>query len=450
MHSYFCFNLLCAVHWPSFLSLIDHSTFILTPILAIKMEMEMPLLSPTEQHKGIKHSCVLNQQKEVLQKNWGQEQTRIETKQPSDKPQQQEKEGVKWLEDSSLSTVTYVFVKSNSYVVRIIWLVVLLAASGGFAYTTYDRIATLIRQPTATTISIEQRDELRFPAVTLCSLNLVRQDKVVDLLPQDPGLVYLSNVLSLGLVNTTECKSAASVLASTNNFNGGWGNLTALTGNNISEILTTQGVNILRNDLCKFVGQDCGLHDFELTQTTGGLCYTFNGNEPFRTVKGTGVMQGLRLVLDPHDEQYHTSFFADNGMKIVIHEPDEPPRPGTEGISVPPGSSVYIGMKEVRTIEDTRYSSRQCRDVNDNQNFNFTREYPYSTAACLDDCFHTSVADTCGCTEPLISTPDTFKYQQVQPCNLSDICCFKNELFSVNPLTPTRMRRNRSRDYGRS
>lgn len=132
--------------------------------------MEMQLLSPTEQHKGIKHSCVLDQQKE-LQKNWGQEQTRIETKQPSE---QQEKEGVKWLEDSSLSVVAYVFVKSNSYIVRIIWLVVLLAASGGFAYTTYDRIATLIRRPTATTISIEHKDELRFPAVTLCSLNLIR------------------------------------------------------------------------------------------------------------------------------------------------------------------------------------------------------------------------------------------------------------------------------------
>ena len=292
--------MLCAVHWPSFLLLIYHSTFILTTILAIKMEMQK--LSPTEQHEGIKHSCVLNQQKEVLQQNWGQEQTRIETKRPSDKPQQQEKEGVKWLEDSSLSAVTYVFVKSNSYVVCIIWLVVLLAASGGFAYTTYDRIATLIRQPTATTISIERRDELRFPAVTLCSLNLFRQDKVVDLLPNDPGLVYLSNVISLGLVNTTECKSAASVLASTNNFNGGWGNLTALTGNNISEILTTQEVNLLRNDFCKFLGQDCDFQDFELTQTIGGLCYTFNSNEPFRTVKGTGAMQGLRLVLDPHDE----------------------------------------------------------------------------------------------------------------------------------------------------
>ena len=393
--------------------------------------MEMQLLSPTEQHEGRKHSCVLKQQKEVLQQNWGQKRTRIETKQQSDKPQQQKKEGVKWLEDSSLSAVAYVFVKSNSYIVRIIWLVVLLAASGGFAYTTYDRIATLIRRPTATTISIEHKDELRFPAVTLCSLNLIRRDKVVDLLPQDPGLVNLSNVIGL-MENTAECKSAASKLASTNNFNGGWGNLTALTGNNISEILTTQEVYSRRNDFCKFVGQDCGFHDFELTQTIGGLCYTFNGKAPFRTVKGTGVMQGLRLVLNPHDEQHSASFFADDGMKIVIHEPDEPPRPNAEGISVPPDKSVYIGMKEVRTIEDTRYSSRQCRDANDNRAFNFSRKYPYSTAACLDDCFHTSVADTCGCTEPLISTPDTSKYRQMRHCNLSDICCVKHEFFSVN------------------
>ena len=273
----------------------------------------MPLLSPTEQHEGIKHSCVLNQRKEVVLQNQGQEQTRIETKQPSDTPQQQEKEGVKWLEDSSLSTVTHVFVKSNSYVVRIIWLVVLLAASGGFAYTTYDRIATLIHQPTATTISIEQRDELRFPAVTLCSLNYIWNDAKNELLPQNNG--KLDDVVNIGDVSIEECNSAASVLASTNNFNGGWGHLTALTGNNISEILTTQ--EAVRSDSCKFVGQDCDSRDFELTHTIGGLCYTFNGKPPFRTVKGTGALQGLRLVLDPHDGQEYVSFFSDNGMKIA-------------------------------------------------------------------------------------------------------------------------------------
>ena len=114
----------------------------------------------------------------------------------------------------------------------------------------------------------------------------------------------------------------------------------------------------------------------------------------------------------------------------MIHEPDEPPRPDAEGISVPPGQIAYIGMKEIRTIEDTIYSSCQCRD--DNQNFNFYREYPYSTTACVDDCFYTMLADTCGCTEPLMATPDTLKYRQMRHCNLSDICCEKEAFFSAN------------------
>lgn len=323
--------------------------------------------------------------------------------------------------------LAYIFMKSKSWIVWAVWIVVLLAALAGFGYTTYDRIATLISEPTSTTISIENMETLRFPAVTICTLNFIREDRRIELFPQNTGL--LDEVVTYGLVDAAQCRSSALMLASTNGFNGGWGNLTSMTGNNISQILPEEFAN--RNESCRFVGEVCSYQDFVRVPSVGGLCYTFNGKPPFRSVSGTGVLQGLRLTLDPRDDQHYSSFFSDSGMKVVVHEPDEPPRPDAEGIAIPVGISVYIAMRETRTVDRTRYSRRQCRGRDANNNFNVHREYPYSISACLDDCFYTTIADACGCIEPTLYTPDSDQYQQMRRCNLSDICCEKDEFFAV-------------------
>jgi len=108
----------------------------------------------------------------------------------------------------------YIFMKSKSWIVWAMWIMVLLAALAGFGYTTYDRIATLISEPTSTTISIEN---MKFPAVTICTLNFIREDRRIELFPQNPG--QLDEVVSYGLVDAAQCKSSALMLASTNGFN---------------------------------------------------------------------------------------------------------------------------------------------------------------------------------------------------------------------------------------
>jgi len=75
-----------------------------------------------------------------------------------------------------------------------------------------------------------------------------------------------------------------------------------MTGNNISQILPEEFAN--RNESCRFVEEMCSYQEFVHVPSVGGLCYTFNGKPPFRSVSGTGVLQGLRLTLDPHDDQH--------------------------------------------------------------------------------------------------------------------------------------------------
>ena len=91
-----------------------------------------------------------------------------ESNRPCCKPR--DNKGIKWLEDSSLSSIAFVFTKSNSWIMQIFWLVVLLTVLGGFGYSTYDRVATLVSEPTSTSISFNNEESLTFPAVTICSL----------------------------------------------------------------------------------------------------------------------------------------------------------------------------------------------------------------------------------------------------------------------------------------
>lgn len=348
-----------------------------------------------------------------------------ESNRPCCKPR--DNKGIKWLEDSSLSSIAFVFTKSNSWIMHIFWLVVLLTALGGFGYSTYDRVATLVSKPTSTSISFNIEESLTFPAVTICSLNFIREDKTCDVFPYK--CQKLSEVVNIGYINVSQCKAAASVLAASNTFNEGWGNLVYRTGSSISEIMPTHLP--VRNDICKFFGENCNYQDFDTTITAGGLCYTFNGRPPYRTAQNTGARHGLRVTLDSNADQHYGSFYSDNGMKVIIHEPSEPARPDAEGISVPPGFSVYIAMNKVRTIDETKYSTQQCRGKNDNKNFNMLREYPYSSSACLNDCFYTTLADKCGCTEPLLYTPHNLRYKQMRHCNLTDICCEKEAFFTL-------------------
>ena len=338
-----------------------------------------------------------------------------------------DKKGIKWLEDSSLSSIAYVFTKSDSWIIRLFWLVVCLTALGGFGYSTYDRIATLLSKPTSTSISFNNEEPLTFPAVTICSLNFIRKDKICNVFPSN--CQKLNDVVNIGYINVSQCKAAASVLAASNTFNGGWGSLVNRTGSTISQTMPTHLQP--RNDSCKFLGEDCNYEDFNTTVTAGGLCYTFNGRSPYRTVQNTGARHGLRVTLNPYADQHYSSFFSDNGMKVIIHEPSEPVRPDTEGISVPPGFGVYIAMNKVRTIDETKYSSQQCRRKDDNKTFNMFREYSYSSSACLSDCFYTTLADRCGCTEPLLYTPGNLRYKQMRHCNLTDICCEKEAFFAI-------------------
>ena len=67
-----------------------------------------------------------------------------------------------------------------------------------------------------------------------------------------------------------------------------------------------------------------------------------------RKVDGPGKHFGLhlRMSVDQHEYIGHISFSA--GLRIRIHDPDEPPLVSSLGFAVMPGSHVYASITRQR------------------------------------------------------------------------------------------------------
>lgn len=321
----------------------------------------------------------------------------------------------KFLKNSSFNGALYIFA-SKSWTKRILWGIVLLLSIGGFlAITIYD-IVRLVREPTSTSISLTRQDELKFPAVTICSLSLFN---TATLRAQDTSNTCsnpnVDNLLSTVFSDTiSKCEMAArSLAACTGNYS--WGELTEVARNELSSIITG----------CDYAGKQCDItNEFQPVNTIAGRCYTFNKAEPVRTAQGTGVRRGLQLTLSPAQQPF--SIGGDQGFRIVIHNPDELPRPESEGIVVGVNSAIYIGMKQVNSVDKTIFTSgHNCRKkTNINEELSFPGyNTTYSPSTCQTECFLKYAARNCSCNEPKLYSPVSSEFRNLNKCTLPDICC---------------------------
>ena len=332
-----------------------------------------------------------------------------------------------FVDDSSLRGILYVFA-SKSWIKRSFWAIVVLTAIGGFCTVTILNSLMLAKEPISTSIVMTREDELEFPAVTICSLSLLN---TTTLRSAGGGNDIISDLSALFAdvqdnSDLASCQRRANSLASMTGQNISWGELITVAGNDIAASLRK----------CIFVGKKCTSDEFKQLPTIGGLCYTFNGNSTPVTIRGTGVRQGLRLQLSPHHQFF--SLERDFGFRVIIHNPGELPRPESEGIVVPLNSSVYIGMRQVNSTDETVFSTEtQCIDIENTvadpdlsfEHYGYTS---YSPSLCLEACFYKHVIDRCNCTERVLYKPVPERYyHKLRNCTAPDLCCEVDEFDKV-------------------
>ena len=133
--------------------------------------------------------------------------------------------------------------------------------------------------------------------------------------------------------------------------------------------------------------------------TPAGICYIFNSirsNMTAPIVKTTNVRYGLKLILNIEQET-HPTFDDITGVKVIIHERNDIPRPNLHGISVPPGQNVDIGVHRTVYVDDT--DEVNC-NKNPEGNLNFLPAgVIYSQYACRENKLYENLANEniCGC-----------------------------------------------------
>ncbi|CAG5133397.1 unnamed protein product [Candidula unifasciata] len=111
----------------------------------------------------------------------------------------------------------------------------------------------------------------------------------------------------------------------------------------------------LKNDLiaaCRFGGYQCSPANFTYFHSYKyGNCYTFNSK---KSANGTdlytkfpGPEYGLRLELFLDQENYVPYLATEAGIRVLVHRKGTMPFPEDEGISIMPGRSTSIGIRQV-------------------------------------------------------------------------------------------------------
>lgn len=171
-----------------------------------------------------------------------------------------------------------------------------------------EAITIFLQYRTVTRISAENKQNIDFPAVTICNMNMVKKT-----IPQCNGTVFanLDNIfLNFGETLVIEDRLTSGLGFVKGLLPNGEQMLRCLYqySNTIEEMLP----------ICTWNGalEPCS-NLFKTTLTEMGVCFTFNGEANQRYQSSfTGSDGGLRVFVDIRQEDYYYSATIQAGIKV--------------------------------------------------------------------------------------------------------------------------------------
>lgn len=193
---------------------------------------------------------------------------------------------------------------------RFVWLLLTLLMTCALIAFIVEAITIFLQYRTVTRISAENKQNLEFPAVTICNMNMVKKT-----IPQCNGTVFanLDKVfLNFGETLVIEDRLTPGLGFVNGLLPSGEQMLNCLYqySNTIEEMLP----------ICTWNGalEPCS-NLFKTTLTEMGVCFTFNGEANQRQHSSfTGSDGGLRVFVDIRQEDYFYSATIQAGIKVQM------------------------------------------------------------------------------------------------------------------------------------
>ena len=275
----------------------------------------------------------------------------------------------KWKEFTSETTVhglRYVFEDGLPICRRATWLILLCIAGSAYIFYGHKSLRNYMSKPTKTVISQEtSSDGLKFPAVTICNLNMFMKSKI-DMTDDDENFEKLE-------LNISGCNEIRAVRGNLTCGQAmlcayGWFGPALVKGCNETtqrniidalnhssdrlfdeeEFLTKYGHDI--SDMfvgyCRYMEDEiCSDKDFVTHLSPVGSCFTFNSGRKssVRRAEFEGSDRGLNILLDVQTNESSLSLFS-NGLKVIVHDQDTFINRHS-GFDVLPGTQVSVAVK---------------------------------------------------------------------------------------------------------
>ncbi|XP_071950423.1 acid-sensing ion channel 1-like [Antedon mediterranea] len=239
---------------------------------------------------------------------------------------------------TTLHGVQYI-ATSKAFIVKVLWLMVFLGGLGVCTWQIVLRIDEYIQFNVNTEIKLSFLTEMDFPAVTICNFNRYRNSSLTE--DERKIIEYLWEAEDYDYYSESELENYSDIFGS--------------EPFNTSEFTRRVGFQLDDETVesCQWLDQTCSATNFTHIFTSYGNCYTFNSGESDNAilkVKQPGAGNGLQIMINILQDEYTETKDGniEAGLKVLVHDQNEPPLIESKGISIPPGYHAFTSTKRIQ------------------------------------------------------------------------------------------------------
>ncbi|XP_064609109.1 acid-sensing ion channel 4-B-like [Liolophura sinensis] len=270
---------------------------------------------------------------------------------------------------------------------RIVWTLAFLATVGCLIYTVSIQVVELRNRPTLTQVSVEFKEQMLFPAVTLCSLNKARKSALPEGIEDAIKMVLLRKSSLAYTLNQTEFMSNFEIMEEDFEYvaHGIFPTLQSCSWDNIQQNCT---------DL------------FLTVKTDMGYCFSFNhrsSNADPRISKRTGNKYGLTVIANIQQDEYLVDSNTESaGLRVLLHGYNETPLVESRGFDVAPGKATKVSL-DMMTVKNlpppyTTLDGSTCMEMSNGESPKTLALFEeYDLNACRFECRHDYIFSECQC-----------------------------------------------------
>ncbi|XP_072039719.1 acid-sensing ion channel 1C-like [Amphiura filiformis] len=298
----------------------------------------------------------------------------------------------KFVNSTSFHGIAQIADRNKSTWLRTAWILAFATCTGVCGWQIYLRFEAL--HDINTIVSRVYKNELDFPAVTICNFNRYRASQVTE---EDLPFIRYALFAEEDYYGDSYDDHSQFDMSSFD-----YSEFIQNRTFNYTEFTKRTGFVLDNNTLleCKWRGRDCIADNFTHVFTSYGNCWTFNsgkdnrGNDlPILTEDQPGSENGLKLIINIQQDEY-TETLSGNiqaGLKVLVHDQADPPLMDSLGSAVPPGYYAFMAIRK-EMFMNLEPPWGKC-------NRSKTLEYydKYTLSGCFIECRLTLIFEKCEC-----------------------------------------------------